>query len=347
MGMRRKVVWLQLILGWLPVGVLYGTLIASSHPGAAVHFVIFAGALSIGLAAPLSIPVQRLTERVAWPHPFRVRFALAHIGLAIAYALAWQGVTRVAQWAWGLVLELHGPGAAANVFTFRLVPSLVLGVWLYVMVAGVAYATRATERAARAESIATRSQLAALRAQLHPHFLFNALHTVVQLIPIEPARAAAAAEQLGQLLRRAVEETRDLVPLAEEVEFVERYLELERIRFGDRLRVRIEVRDGAAAAAVPAFAVQTLVENAVRHGAAPRVEPTDIVLQARLSGAELTIVVGDTGAGATPAQLTQTDGTGLKRLRERLAVLYGTRARLEAAAGTGGGFAATLVLPPS
>jgi len=335
--MHRRVIWLQLILGWLPVWVLYAALIGFSHPGASIHFAAFIGFLSIAIAAVLGLAVQRLTDRAAWPHPFRLSFVGLHVAGAVAYAMVWQGLTRSVQWG------LHGNAAVA--FQYRLVPSLVLGIWLYVMVAGVAYATQATERAARAEAIAARSHLAALRAQLHPHFLFNALHTVVQLIPTDPRHAAQAAEQIAGLLRTTIEEDRDLVSLAEEAAFVERYLELERIRFGDRLRVRVELSDAAREALIPSFALQTLVENAVRHGAAPRVEPTEITVTARATSDETTVMVHDTGAGASPEQIAQSEGRGLKRLRERLAALYRGRARLDLAAGPKGGFTATLTVP--
>jgi LytS/YehU family sensor histidine kinase len=253
------------------------------------------------------------------------------------YAVSWWMLNNIIQSvvARRAVLVI-GPGV---------VPFLVVGAWLYLVTAGVAYATREAERAARAEATAARSQLAALRAQLHPHFLFNALHTVVQLIPREPRRAARAAEQLAALLRITTEEHRDLVSLGEEWELVERYLEIERIRFGERLRVEARLTDEARAALVPSFAVQTLVENAVRHGAAPRVEPTDVTVTGTTAEGVLTVRVRDTGVGATAAQVAESGGSGLRRLRDRLAVLHARRARLDVATAPGEGFTATLEIP--
>jgi LytS/YehU family sensor histidine kinase len=273
----------------------------------------------------------------------RPAFVAWHVLAALLYAGAWvlsnSAIESVLRRDLVLVLG-YGIG-----------PYLVLGVWLYVMVTGVTYALQAAERNARIEAAAARTQLAALRAQLNPHFLFNALHTVVQLIPREPRQAAQAAEQVAGLLRTTIEEDRDLVTLAEEWAFVERYLAIERIRFGDRLRVQIEVEAAARGATVPSFAVQTLVENAVRHGAAPRVEPTTITVTAHVRDGMLELVVRDTGGGARTGSAeggTGTgNGTGLKRLRERLATLYGNAARLEVASSAGGGFSATLVLPQS
>ncbi len=337
--MSRKWVWLQLIIGWLPVWALYTLLVSRANP---IHgdtpFIgaLHNGLVAVSIAAVLGLLVQRLTDRIPWPHPFRLTFVVVHLGAAATYALVWLALK-------GAVDLLVYPGSIA-VFHYLFLANFVLGIWLYVMVAGVSYATRATERAARAEASAARAQLLALRSQLNPHFLFNALHTVVQLIPKEPRRAGQAAEQIAGLLRTTLEEDRDLVSLTEERAFVERYLDLERLRFGDRLRVRFALDDESEAALMPSFALQTLVENAVRHGAAPCVEPTDIVIEGHRVGGDLRLTVSDSGAGATPDEMTGSNGTGLARLRERLAVLYGSAARLELASGPAG-FTASLVIP--
>jgi LytS/YehU family sensor histidine kinase len=222
---------------------------------------------------------------------------------------------------------------------------IFLGVVFYGIVAGAAHAAEASARAARAEAAAARTQLAALRSQLHPHFLFNALHTVVQLIPVEPQRAAEAAVLVADLLRATLEEQRDEVTLGDEWRFVSRYLAVERIRFGERLAVHADLAGELLDERVPAFALQTLVENAVQHGAGPRVGATEIVVAAAGGASELTLSVRNTGDGASARAVKVGPGTGLARLRERLTVLYGSAARLTCGPTADGGFEAVLVVP--
>lgn len=295
------------------------------------------GAITLSTGIAVAFLVYRLARRVPWPRPFRPRFAALHLVAAPAAAMTWLALASVLMVIAGVTPDVQGSDL---VETF-----LLLGTIFYAIVAGVAHAVEGSARAARAEAVAARTQLAALRAQLHPHFLFNALHTIVQLIPADPARAMEAAELVADLLRATLEEQRDEVTLGDEWSFVSRYLAVERIRFGDRLAVRAQVPDGLLDERVPAFSLQTLVENAVRHGAAPRVAATEIVVSAAGAGSELTLSVRNSGDGK-PAPATQAGaGTGLARLRERLAVLYGSAARLESGPTGDGGFEAVLVLP--
>lgn len=345
--MPRSWVWLQLLIGWLPVGAVFVLMFKVAHGGPVGDAIAMALQMML-TAALLGILVYRFTQRVPWPHPLKLSFVATHGAAALAYALAWfilnaliastiaSTVHSIERG--GLVLALAiGPGWG--------VPYVVLGIWLYVMVAGIAYANGAAERNAQIEALAARTQLAALRAQLHPHLLFNALHTVVQLIPEDPKRATRAAEELAAILRSALSEQRDVTPFADEWAFVQRYLAIESLRFGDRLRVRDEIEPAALAALTPAFALQTLVENAVRHAAAPRVEPTRLQISAQRRDDALILVVADDGSGAWTNDVAASAGTGLKRLRERLARLCGSAARLDIDSAPGGGFRATLVLP--
>jgi two-component system, LytTR family, sensor kinase len=290
----------------------------------------------LGLA--VAYLVYQLVRRLPWPRPFRFHFLLIHLVAAPAAGLAWLILTSAA------VALITGRPFSANA---RDVPGdfLGIGIAVYLVIAGVTYLDEATARAARAEAAVAQTQLAALRAQLQPHFMFNALHTVVQLIPVDPGRAVEAAELVASLLRTALDEERDAVSLGDEWAFVSRYLELEGIRFGDRLRVSANIDPQFLDVRVPTFALQTLVENAVRHGAAPRVAPTDIVITATGTLSELALSVRNTGDVVSAHGADGGTGTGLRRLHERLDVLHGGAARLTYGSLPKGGFEATLVLP--
>lgn len=335
--MPRFWMWLQLLIGWVPVWLLYSTMIATAHPDTTMGDALLIGARAIGCAALLGLPVFRLTQRLRWPRPMRLSFIAVHVLAAPVFAVAWMGLTTLVEHL------ISGPWSGAGVVVVRLPLAryLVMGSWLYIIVAGVAYAIGAAERAAQAEAAAVRAQLAALRSQLNPHFLFNALHSVVQLIPVDPARASGAAEQVAGLLRTVLEEDRDQVSLGEEWEFVERYLAVERIRFGDRMRLAVDLPEAARTAVLPSFAVQTLVENAVRHGVEPSAGETTVTVRAAVEAGTLRVEVSDDGAGSPPSG----GGTGLGRLRERLSALYGAAARLESGARPGGGWRAVLEIP--
>ena len=294
-------------------------------------------ALSAG--AIVAFLVYRFVRRVPWPRRLLLSFLL-NVAATIATTLLWVGLT--------IAFESLFTGSLLNTRTGTLFwrERLVIGLLLYPVIALITYPVEAAARAARAEALAARTQLAALRAQVQPHFLFNALHTVVQLIPIDPNRAVEAAELIADLLRATVDESRDEVTLDEEWRFVSRYLALERIRFGDRLVVRSDFAEGVLEDCVPAFALQTLVENAVRHGAARRVAATEIAVTASATASELTVSVRNTDDGARATAATaSTAGTGLARLRERLGVLYGDAARLDCGATDDGAYEARLAVP--
>jgi LytS/YehU family sensor histidine kinase len=297
-----------------------------------------AAAITLGTGLAVAFLVYRLARRTPWPRPFRLRFAAMHLAGALAASAAWLGLTEGLQ----ALVPAYVPDVdpAGRAFTH-----LMLGSVFYAIVVGVAHAVEGSARAARAEAAAARTQLAALRAQLHPHFLFNALHTVVQLIPMDPVRAAEAAELVAELLRVTLGEQRDEVTLGDEWRFVSRYLAMEQLRFGDRLVVREALDARLLGESVPAFALQTLVENAVRHGAAPRVAPTEIVVTAGAGASGLTLSVRNTGDGQPAPASHGGAGTGLVRLRERLAVLYGGAATLACSPAADGGFESVLVLP--
>lgn len=296
------------------------------------------GAIRLTVGGLVALIVYRGVARVQWPRPMRFPFILLHVLAGPLAAAVWLSVSSWLEF-------LIAPAGTDLVGSARVQEFMTIGTFVYVPIAMASYAAQGTARLAHAEAVAARTQLAALRAQLHPHFLFNALHSIVQLIPADPRRAAEAAELIGDLLRTALEEQRDEIPLADEWRFVSRYLDVERIRFGDRLIVRRELPVDLLGEHVPSFALQTLVENAVLHGAAPRVAPTEILITAAARPFELTLTVRNSGDGASATTGTERVGTGLSRLRERLTVLYGRPATLTYGPMAGGGYEASLVVP--
>ncbi|HUR00248.1 MAG TPA: histidine kinase [Gemmatimonadaceae bacterium] len=292
--------------------------------------------------AIVSYLLYRFVRRVPWPRPFRIQFVFLHAAALVVFAASWIVLSIAIE-----TLFTGNPMVTRTLWRLRELPAELpeISVLLYGVVVGIAYSMEKRARFAQAEAEAARARLAALRAQLHPHFLFNALHTVVQLIPIDADRAVEAAELVSSLLRVTVEENRDEIPLADEWNFVSRYLQMEQLRFGDRLRVRAQLDRDLFDEQVPSFALQTLVENAVRHGAANRVAPTEICITAARTDSKLKLSVWNEGE-PLPANTAENGvGTGLSRLRDRLSFMYGDAAQLTTAAREVGGFEAILIVP--
>ena len=179
-------------------------------------------------------------------------------------------------------------------------------------------------------ALATEAQLTALKAQINPHFLFNALNTIAELVHSDSARAEATIEQLAEMFRYVLTGSeREWVPLEEELAFVDGYLEIERARFGERLRVSREVGPDALPVPVPSLILQPLVENAVQHGRGSD-GAIDLALRVGLVATELVITVADHGAGMpTSFKLGQAPGHGLRNVDERLRKVYGATHGLE------------------
>jgi sensor histidine kinase YesM len=191
-----------------------------------------------------------------------------------------------------------------------------------------------------------RAQLQALQAQLQPHFLFNALNAISSAMYEDVERADTMIARLSDLLRHVLRTTRaQTISLEEELRILEPYLELMRARFGERLRVELDIEEGARAAAVPALLLQPLVENAAQHGTPEPPLPARIAVSARRLEGALVVEVADNGPGM-PAGCTPTgQGIGLSNTAERLRALYGERAALEWENIQGGGFRVSVRLP--
>jgi signal transduction histidine kinase len=206
------------------------------------------------------------------------------------------------------------------------------------------------ERELTAAQLRTRlaeAQLQALQRQLHPHFLFNTLNTISTLMHRDTEAADAMLERLSDLLRLTLDRVgTQQVSLKDELDFLQKYLEIEKTRFGDRLQVHLHVEPDTLDAGVPNLVLQPLVENALRHGIGPKVGGGRIDIGARREQNNLVMEVRDNGVGIPGEEMHAFhDGVGLSNTRSRLAHLYGDRHRFECRTPPGGGLAVTLVIP--
>jgi hypothetical protein len=350
------------LIGCLPLLVVY--MIATETDGDLTRGFDLFNALGatfrfVGPAFVLLLPVWDIT---GWFERHQVRVSLlllAHGALAVLFAL-------LVQWSsYGLIWLWSGPEAAERALRSWFIWQAMFMMMMYWAAAGGFTAYRAVRRAraeaaasAEARELLVRTELAALRSKLNPHFLFNTLHGLVALVRRElrkdgrsgPSEAEAALLMFSDLLRYVLdtEKRHDAdapVPLADELAFTRDYLALEQLRLGERLVVRWQLQPGAEAAELPALTLQPLVENAIQHAFNPRSEPGVLEIEARVEAGLLHLVVRDDGPGAEPEAWRRGRGLGLSTVARRLALLHGERGRLVVDTAPGAGFAVSVSLP--
>lgn len=337
---------------WLPLVVTYIGVLTWMTGGTLTAVDVTVSALLNTLGpAVLGAGVWWLSGRLPIPSPLSVRFMAVHVAGALAFVGAWMG------WEF-LILGPFGPSRPPDSVLWQYVLPWqgIIGVMLYGIVAAVTYAMRGvlgmhTLAVAVAESDRRRveAELAALRAHLDPHFLFNTLHGVMQLVRDDPPNAERALERLSDLLRYVLRLDRERVrAVAVEAEwrFVQSYLWLEQTRLGDRLRTDVEIDDDALACEVPPFTLQPLVENALRHGIAPRREGGTLRIRVRQVDDRLHVDVSDDGVGAAVAPGDDTPGLGLPAVLRRVRGHFGADVVTSAVAtAPGAGFAVHIDMP--
>jgi len=240
----------------------------------------------------------------------------------------------------------------------RVVFAMMTGFWMYLLAStfalnliiygaivtaahGVEYYRRSRERE-HLEAQLAETRLQMLSMQLQPHFLFNTLNTIAEMVHEDPEAADTMIAGLSGLLRRTLDlgSTQE-IPLAEEIDLMSRYLEIQKARFGDRLRVTVSVSERAQDARVPALLLQPIVENAIRHGLAARLDAGRIDVDAAVEGNTLVIRVTDDGTGGAET-INGTERVGIGNTRARLAAMYGERASLTLAPVEAGGARVTI-----
>ena len=296
--------------------------------------------------------VLRLVGRGARPRmlaPLGVGLVLLHLvaaGLATSWIDPFAVVGRPStDHAYSLVHWIR------EAVPYILLPDPVVYLLLIVGGRAVAAAERAWQlqlRESQLESDLSRAQLDALRLEIEPHFLFNTLNSIAALIRLNDNGAALAMLlRLSDLMRSTLDRTAgQYTSLGEEVAHVARYVDLQRARFNDRLSVVYAVDTGCDPLPVPAFLLQPIVENALRHGLSPHARPGRIEIGARRDGANLRLWVRDDGSGLPAAFDLQRDaGTGLRNISARLERIYGPHAQLTLRTNETGGTTAEVVLP--
>ena len=350
---RRTSVRVVVFLGfWTLIGLSFAGqfYISSAKAGLAVSI---GQAVSWALAdwyvfAVLSLPVVRLARGFGFEPGKRRRSLLVHglacVTFSLAYMVLRAWVGQFQQWIAG------EPASFAATLTPLLVKTWhfnILVFWVIVAVThAIDYSRMYRERELSAAELAThlaRAQLRALQMQLNPHFLFNTLHAISSLMHRDVEAADRMIARLSELLRRTLEgHDAQEVRLAEELDFLGGYLEIERARFGERLTVRLDVAPDVLDAQVPSLILQPLVENAIRHGIEPNPGAGRVEIGVRRDGDTLIVTIEDNGRGL-PEKVDER--VGLANTRARLRHLYGDRHEFELSDAPGGGLRVRMAIP--
>jgi two-component system LytT family sensor kinase len=291
-----------------------------------------------GNIAPYYYLWALLTPAIYWLsthilHPSK-GWAAAIAGHAVNAAVLTFAIGFVVQFShWrDWLLGVHAAGFyAMSAFSYIFI---LLGIYLFSLQQRVrrqdALIAEHRQRQLELESSLARAQVDMLRGQMNPHFLFNALNCIGALIETgRNDRAYEALEDLGGLLRTSLEHRdHELVPLREELAFAQRYIAMEKVRFGERLQLDTRLDSAAAAWMVPPFILQPLIENSVKHAVAPSHEAVTVSISGRRDGNALSLEVSDNGSGSNSGRQSSGTGVGLENLRKRLSLIYGEAAQL-------------------
>lgn len=274
-----------------------------------------------------------------------------HLGASIIIALLHKGIH-------GIVFSLYHLVIEGQPFSWELQFRQTLsyfdyGIQIYWMILLLDYVLdyylRYRERELRASELETQlahAQLNALRMQLQPHFLFNTLNAISVLIKTNPEAARTTVHRLSDLLRSTLENvTTQEIPLRVEMEYLNRYLNIEKTRFEDRLTVVTDIPPDVLDARVPTMILQPLVENAIKHGVTQRRGQAVIEIRASRSNGALSLQVIDNGNGLPERETAMREGVGLSNTRARLKHLYGSRSSIELSNSAGGGVIAAVTIP--
>jgi sensor histidine kinase YesM len=350
---KNRAFWRLQLIGWGGAMALRSaTLIANNQPPEYLISVLIATITGFSISLVLSVVYSQLINRRAL-----VTWGATAIALSVAVAIS----ATINAWTISLRPEASETSFTTLVLGVFYLDMTLLAAWsaLYYAINFFLQVEEQNDRLERLEAQATSAQLAMLRYQLNPHFLFNTLNSISTLVLLkQTVPANAMLTRLSAFLRHTlVSEPGSKVTVAQEVETLQLYLEIERMRFEERLRTEFLVDPSAANALIPSMLLQPLVENAVKYGVSAQEEGARVSLSAQVVGNHLRLKVSDTGPGVQGSRRTEimagspvldrtvSTGVGLANIRNRLAQAYGTDHRFTIETPAEGGFTVTIELP--
>jgi len=348
-----------LFLGWTLVSIIFAGISYAAAIGENNKEFGFISALRLNLVqfyvwAVLSPLVFRFSRRFPIEfRPLNVRNLLLYFPALISFAGIHQVIHLAVLWSITPRWRQKYPALIdcyRAYFAFGFYIDLIIALLIVIAVHTLLYyqSFRASELAQSSlKAQLAQAQLRALKMQLHPHFLFNTLHSISSLVLEDPPKANSMIARLGDFLRLTVDNSdQQLVTLKEETEFLRCYLDIEQVRFGDRLTVTFELEPQTLSAQIPHLILQPMVENAIQHAIAPRSARGHINIEAKRLNSLLRVAISDNGPGiSSNANLPWKQGVGLTNVRTRLQQIYGPDFRFELMNTKGGGVTAFMEIP--
>ena len=351
-GNKNRAFWRLQMLGWGGAMLLRAlSSLANAQPWSFLIIVLIATITGFSISLILSVIYRNLINRTPL-----ITWGVTSVVLAIAVGL----YAFIDSWVISLYRTDGDSGFAQLFLGVFYLDLTLLGAWsaLYYAINFYVQVEEQNDQLMRLEAQATSAQLAMLRYQLNPHFLFNTLNSISTLVLLKQTEPAnAMLSRLSSFLRYTlINEPAGRVTVAQEVETLKLYLDIERMRFEERLGTEFRIDDDASPALMPSLLLQPLVENAIKYGVSPLEEGATITIAAQLVGPVLRVTVSDTGPGLQPGTdpstlfgvtSSQTDSTrvGLANIRDRLAQAYGENQRFEIGERPGGGIQVVIELP--
>ncbi len=283
-----------------------------------------------------------ISRTVSWPHLDRQIFLLVLI-MAVQLATSVLGHLRPREF-----FELYSRSWGIELLICACAP-VVVGIPLKIW-----NAVRIERKLEEQSRLLLEARLDALQRQINPHFLFNTLNSIASLVRSKPELAREMIVKLGNILRVLLRDREAFLPLGEELAFTDDYLDIEVVRFGEKLRVVKEIAEETLEMVVPSMLLQPLIENSIKHGLEPRISGGTVTLRSRVEEGRLVIEVEDDGVGVEPAGtapvsglVREGSGIGMRNVRERMQVLYGEEAQVEMVSRPGRGTRVRLTMPVS